>query len=259
MEKHSARPGGNVIVFDSGIGGLNLLYHCQKKVPWAHYFYVSDSQNVPYGNRPPEEIAKLAFAALSGIEKLNPAALVVACNTVTAHCIDALRQRFTFPVIGIQPAVKQAAKVGGKCLVLATDATVKSTAFLNLVKAYAPADTKIFGSKALADYVEKNVLSLPDELPENLLPDLSPDTVVLGCTHYAYVKEQIIRRYNCPVFDGLEGTAANFRNRLGISDHFCPATGNYDHQTEETAKITFLGGNCEYNKQIMKYLFTKLG
>lgn len=244
----------SVVVFDSGIGGLNLLRACVKLVPHARYYYVSDSANVPYGNRPPEEIMRLTTNALSGIERLNPAALVIACNTVTAVCIEELRKKYPFPVIGIQPAVRQAAKVGGKCLVLATEATVKSPAFKNLVNRFAPS-AEVFGSRRLAAYVEENIFSLPETLPDGLLPDVEADSVVLGCTHYAFVKSRIEGRYHCPVFDGMEGTAARFRDVIGTEIHFCPQTGIFDHLGNEKLKITYLGENSERYAQIMKCLF----
>ncbi|MCM1545641.1 MAG: glutamate racemase [Clostridiales bacterium] len=255
MERRST----SVVVFDSGIGGLNLLCACAARAPYARYYYISDSGNVPYGNRPPEEIMRLTLSALSGIEKLGPAALVVACNTVTATCIAELRRRFSFPVVGIQPAVKQAAVRGGKCLVLATNATVKSASFLNLVKSYAPKDTEVAGCENLAAYVEENVLALPDVLPRGLLPEISADSVVLGCTHYAFIKGQIERHYGCPVYDGIEGTASRFSEILGTGDHFCRKNGDFRPLSEKRLKITYKCENIERYKQIMKCLFRNYG
>lgn len=259
MEKRSAGQTKSVVVFDSGIGGLNLLCACAARVPHAHYYYISDDENVPYGNRPPEEITRLTLSALGRIEELDPAALVVACNTVTANCIDDLRRRYPFPVVGIQPAVKPAAALGGKCLVLATNATVKSQAFLKLVNRYAPKDTKAVGCERLAAYIEQNVLSLPDELPKELLPDIEADSVVLGCTHYTFVKRQIESRYNCAVFDGTEGTAAHFSEIMGITDHSVMKSGDFRPPTEKELKITYKCQNIERYAQIMKCLFSIYG
>lgn len=256
MEKLTARGCGAVAVFDSGIGGLNLLCRCARLVPGAEYYYISDSDNVPYGNRSRQEILSLTLAALKDIESLNPEALIIGCNTVTAHCINDLRKIYKFPVIGIQPAVKQAAKSGGRCLVLATEATVNSGAFSQLVKNYAPHDTEVVGCKHLAEYIERNILHLPKRLPEGLLPDIAADSVVLGCTHYAFVKRQIQQRYGCSVFDGLDGTAARFAEIVGIANHFCPPIGISVHRNNKKLKITFIGGNIDLNKQIMKYLFS---
>lgn len=249
----------SVVVFDSGIGGLNLLCACAARVPHAHFYYISDEKNVPYGNRPPEEIMRLTLSALEGIDELNPAALVVACNTVTANCIDGLRQKFSFPVIGIQPAVKPAAQLGGRCLVLATAATVHSSSFLKLVNRYAPADTVAVGCERLASYIEQNVLALPEELPEGLLPDIAADSVVLGCTHYTFVKSQIERRYHCPVFDGTEGTAAHFSEIVGITDHSHTENGDFRPLHEKQLKITYMCLNSDRYAQIMKCLFRNYG
>ena len=259
MEKRSADSSISVVVFDSGIGGLNLLHACALRVPCAHYYYISDSAHVPYGNRPPDEIMRLTLSALGGIEDLNPSALVVGCNTVTANCIDELRRKFSFPVVGIQPAVKQAAKVGGRCLVLATNATVKSAPFLKLVGRFAPESTTVVGCGTLAEYVERNVLALPEKLPDGLLPDIRADSVVLGCTHYAFVKKQIEARYNCPVFDGIEGTAAHFSEIVGTTDHSHTKNGDFGPLAEKQLKITYNCENIERYAQIMKCLFRMSG
>lgn len=255
METQNSNPNGAVVVFDSGIGGLNLLYECVRSAPQFHYYYVSDNVNVPYGNKSPDEILHFTLAALSGIETLSPRALIVACNTVTATCIDKLRQQFAFPVIGIQPAIKQAAKAGGECLVLATKSTVNSPSFLSLVSRYGNKNTHVVGSENLAGFVEENVFRLPDKLPEGLLPDCRADCVVLGCTHYSFVKRQIEGKYNCPVFDGIAGTAAHFCEIVGTDDHLQPLTGNFAHLPTEKFKITFYRGNNERNKHIFKCLF----
>lgn len=249
------------VVFDSGIGGLNLLNACASRVPDLDYFFISDNKNVPYGNRSGEEILSLVLSALEGIEELNPAALVVACNTVTALCIATLRQRFAFPVVGIQPAVKPAAKAGGRCLVLATEATLKSSAFSHLVTDTVPQDKQpqmtVKACAGLADYVERNIFSLPETLPEGLLPNVETDSVVLGCTHYTYIKKQIEKFYNCAVFDGTEGTASHFAEIVGTGDHFCPYAGISDHFCSSKPKITFLRGDNAKNKLIYEKMFGK--
>ena len=255
MEKQSEQKNINVVVFDSGIGGLNLLHECAVRVPQAHYYFISDNDNVPYGNKSEDEILSLTLNALNGIETLSPAALIVACNTVTAHCIGKLRSIFDFPVVGIQPAVKQAAKVGGKCLVLATEATVKSQSFLALVSAYSQPETEVTGCAHLAEYIEKNILNLPGQLPDGLLPDKKADSVVLGCTHYAFVKEQIKRKYGGEVFDGMAGTAAHFAEIVGMGNHFLGFSGIADHHNEEKLNITFLKGDCVNTALIYENMF----
>ncbi len=233
-----------VCVFDSGIGGINLLHECAKKLPCVNLYYYADNYNVPYGNRTDGELFPLVEAAFEKISRVNPAAAVVACNTVTARCIDYLRKKYTFPIVGIQPAVKPAVKVGGKCLVLATEATVESTAFKNLVARFPESDITAYACRELASFVEENIFSLPESLPSKLLPHFSADSVVLGCTHYAFVRKQIEKAYRCPVFDGMLGTADHLKQILGISDHF--------YASER--KIAFFGGDFNKNSNIFDKL-----
>ncbi|MGN0805224.1 MAG: glutamate racemase [Candidatus Coproplasma sp.] len=242
------------VVFDSGIGGLNLLYECAKRTPSVHFYYVSDNANVPYGNRSKEELLSLTYNALKGIENLRPLALVVACNTVTANCIESLRSDFSFPVVGIQPAIKQAVEVGGRCVVLATEATVKSVALKKLAERYGNNIYPI-ACKDLASYIEKNILDLPPILPQGLLPNVCADSVVLGCTHYSFVKKQIESFYRCPVFDGTGATADHFAKIIGTNNHFSPHLGIVDHKAIKKFKITFDGGNSVLNSQIFKIIF----
>lgn len=251
MEKRSRC----AVVFDSGIGGLNLLSECSKRIRGIRYYYISDGDNMPYGNKSGEEILALTLKALEGIGELKPLALVIACNTVTANCIGELRARLPYPVVGIQPAVKQAAEFGGKCLVLATNATVASRSFIGLVRATKNLEAEVVGCRGLAEYIDKNIFNLTGELPEELLPDAAPDCVVLGCTHYTFVKKQIGEKYGCPVFDGTGATADHFAKIVGKNNHFAPLLGKNDRFDLKQANITFLGKNFERNSQIFNQFF----
>ena len=141
-------------------------------------------QNVPYGNLPQDELKKKVERIFSGISALKPAAAVVACNTVTARCIKSLRADYSFPIVGIQPAVKEAVKTGGKCIVFATPATATSSSLKKLIDAYGNAQTEVVACPKFAAFVERNIFNLDEEELINLLPDVTADAVVLGCTHY---------------------------------------------------------------------------
>lgn len=231
--------------FDSGIGGIALLNECEKRSDNCRFAYFSDNYNVPYGNRSHEEILKLVSAAFEKIENLHPDVAVVACNTVTAECIKPLRQKYDFPIIGIQPAVKPAIEQCGSCAVLATPATAASEALKTLVSKYGgETNVKIIPCPELAAYIENNVFNYDIAKLNSLLPDVDCASIVLGCTHYSFIKDVINERYNKPVFDGLEGTAANFCKILGISDHYTSG-GN---------EVMFYGGNVSKNYYIYNYL-----
>lgn len=245
----------NVVVFDSGIGGLNLLYECAVRVREVDYYYVSDSANMPYGNRSREEILALTLNALKSAEALNPVALVLACNTVTANCIESLRARYAFPVIGVQPAIKSVAGLTDNCLILATNATVKSDEFNRLLSKYDLSNVSVRGCDDLAKYIEDNVFNLPKLLPDGLLPDVEADCVVLGCTHYAFVKSQIAAKYGCSVIDGIGGTADHYAKILGTVDHLTPFLGEISHSNKKAVNITFLGDDFEKNSQIFRNIY----
>lgn len=247
-----------VIVFDSGIGGLNILNACAAKYPQLDYVYAADNFNVPYGNISAEEVFGLSTGVLDGAMRFMPSAIVVACNTVTAECIDRLRERYAVPVIGMQPAVKEAAAYGGDCAVLVTRATAESANFNRLIE-HNFSEARVYPCSGLADYIEKNILSLPENLPEGLVKiEGKPDSIVLGCTHYMYLSAQFRRAYGCRIFDGSEGTARRLGKILGISDHLNEKSGIGDHISEKNSQIVYFSGNINKNRRIYEQIFKNL-
>ena len=245
----------SVIVFDSGIGGLNVLNACVKRYPHFDYIYAADNFNVPYGMRSAEEVFSLATAVLDGAMQYRPTAIVVACNTVTAECIERLRERYPVPIVGMQPAVKEAAKSGGKCAVLVTEATAQSSNFRALVAANFPSAT-VCPCPDLAAYIEGNIFALPEVLPKDLvaLPE-NCESIVLGCTHYVYLAGQLSRAYCCRIFDGIDGTSRRLGEMLGISDHRGEISGISDHCLSKTGKVSFYCGNIAKNRRIYSAIF----
>ena len=238
-----------VCVFDSGIGGLWLLYECVKKLPKVDFIYFSDNENVPYGSLAQDKLIELTDSIFSEISKFDPAAAVVACNTVTARCIDHLRAEYAFEIVGIQPAVKPATAVGNKCLVLATPSTAESKSLHTLIEKFGKGKVDTVACPDLAQYIENNYENIDEEYVKNRLPQVECDSVVLGCTHYIYIKEIVKSFYNCPVFDGIEGTADNLAGKLGKNDHSEP----------RAQKIVFKGGNADKNQEIFRGMISKLG
>lgn len=255
-----------VCFFDSGIGGLNLLCECAKKLPHVNFKYFADNYNVPYGSMPREEIIERADAVFSEIEKIKPSAAVIACNTVTAQAAEFLRAKYSFPIVGVQPAVKPAAESGGDCLVLATEATAYSEALHTLIEKYGGGATKVAPCPELAPYIEKNIFSLDERSVYLMLPPVQTQNVVLGCTHYTFVKDYIKRRYGCEVFDGIEGTARRLCKILGIFDHLdrkdedLSKNGHFEPNFEEiAAKVEFIGGDERKNSAVFKWLVGQSG
>lgn len=237
---------GNRLVccFDSGIGGLRLFAECVKQRHDCDFIYFADNFNVPYGSLKGEEILSLADKKFSLMARLNPAAAVVACNTVTAGCIEFLREKYSFPIIGIQPAVKPAALNSERCVVLCTPATANSSALGNLIEKFGRGRTRALACDGLAAYIENNIFNMENKEVEKLLPAAECDGVVLGCTHYTYAADIISAHYKCPVYDGIEGTAARLSKILGIPDH----------RNLTPRKVAFSGGNVKLNRSVFEFL-----
>ncbi|MGN0814995.1 MAG: glutamate racemase [Candidatus Coproplasma sp.] len=244
MNKENIYLNRPVCVFDSGIGGLTLFAECVKKYPGTDFAYFADNYNVPYGNLPPERIVELTESAFEKIASLNPEAAIIACNTATALCADRLRKRYDFPVLGIQPAIKPAAEAGGRILVLATCATVESDSFKALVARYGKGSVSVHACSQLAEYIEKNVVGYPCIDVGGFLPDVEADSVVLGCTHYTFVKNAIKNKYRCAIYDGIVGTADHLKPFLGISD---PDSKNKQN-------IAFINGDFNKNRRVYEIL-----
>ncbi|MDE6597126.1 MAG: glutamate racemase [Clostridia bacterium] len=238
-----------VCFFDSGIGGLSLLYECVRILPRVDFTYFADNYRMPYGSLTHEKMLEYVDEAFSFIAAQNPAATVVACNTVTAQCVNYLRQKYKFNIVGIQPAIKPAAARGGKCLVLATPSTAQSQSLNLLAERYGCGVTEIHACPDLAAYIENNIANLSEKEVQKLLPQIEADSVVLGCTHYVFIKEIITDFYNCPVFDGIEGTAAHLAEILGI----------FDHRAQRGQKISFKGGDFTKNRVIFNRILVEKG
>lgn len=230
--------------FDSGIGGLPLMYKCYELRSDFDFAYFADNYNVPYGNKTHKEISDRVSLIFEKMALLEPTVAVVACNTVTAECIEDLRRKYSFPIIGIQPAVKPAAERSAKCVVLATQATADSYSLQKLIGGYGGGHTEAVACKNLAEYIESNIFNLNKEEIFGLLPKISCDGIVLGCTHYSYIADIVADFYGCPVYDGTDGTA----------DRFCKILGKPDHQRKQGTEVAFYGGNCLKNSKIFEYL-----
>lgn len=183
-------------VFDSGIGGLTVVSHLRLLMPKTPIFYVADTQFSPYGNLDGSTLKDRVKIISSWLIEQSASVIVVACNTATAIAIDQLREEFDVPIVGVEPGVKPAAlnsdslKVG----ILATENTVASQRYQNLIERFVPNVEVISqGCPGLADAIEyklEKAVPLVETYVRPLL-ERGVDHIVLGCTHYPLVKEQI--------------------------------------------------------------------
>ena len=192
----SSRPIG---VMDSGVGGISVLKHIHALLPHEDLIYFADSKYAPYGNKTPAEITARCFEIADFLIAKDVKALVVACNTATAASIDAMRGKYSLPIIGMEPAVRPAAEASknGVIGVLATVGTLKSAQFAALLESYGR-NVKVVTQACvgLVECIERGELNTPKTkalIRQYSLPLLAEgaDTIVLGCTHYPFVKDAI--------------------------------------------------------------------
>lgn len=186
-------------IFDSGVGGLSIAKSIRELLPNENLLYVADSQHAPYGNQSCDFIAQRVHAISSFLIKNDAKAIVIACNTATVFTATSLRNKFSLPIIAVEPGIKPATIMtrNGVIGILATTQTVNSLSFQNLVKRFSADNIiAIQACPELATQVEK--LELNNHKTKQLLQaylqpllDKGMDTLVLGCTHYGFLTELI--------------------------------------------------------------------
>lgn len=212
-------------VFDSGVGGISVLRELVKIMPQENYIYYGDSKNAPYGTKTTEQVRALTRMHAEELFARGAKGLVVACNTATSAAVRVLREEFPqIPIVGIEPAVKPAAtyKEHPRVLVMATPMTIREEKLKRLIARYSDCGEIIpLPCPGLMDFVERGDLDGEDVkryLVELLYEyTLHPvDSVVLGCTHYPFVRNMIqeVLGENVMIFDGGEGTAREMKRRL---------------------------------------------
>jgi len=187
---------GSIGIFDSGIGGSTVLKEIIKILPQENYIYYSDSKNNPYGDKSDEEIKKLCDNIVQKLIHKNCKAIVIACNTASAKAARFLRKKYKeIPIIAIEPAYKMVHDFAyeGRTLVMATKGTIESEKFNLLFNKYNNQKTDLLACKGLADIIEEgNKQKIEKYLQENLNKYKGKiENVVLGCTHYPLIQEEI--------------------------------------------------------------------
>ena len=210
--------------FDSGVGGISVLKKAMALLPQEDFVYFGDSIHAPYGDKDLDTIKRLSFQVVEKLMDYSIKAIVVACNTATSAAIEDLRSIYPdLPVIGIEPALKVAVDhtEKGNILVLATKRTLEEKKFKNLLDRYKesrsvetlPLPGLVEIIEEGGDYQEKSYLYLKEAL-KSVEKEMS--AVVLGCTHYPFIKPSLRRIYGEDVLivDGSEGTARHLKEVL---------------------------------------------
>lgn len=215
-------------VMDSGVGGISVLKHVHALLPHEDLIYFADSKHAPYGSKTADEITARCMQITDFLLQKNVKAIVVACNTATAAAIDELRETFDIPIIGMEPAVKPAAEASrnGVIGVLATVGTLKSAQFAALLESYGR-NVKVVTQACvgLVECIERGELDTPETkalIRQYTMPLLAEgaDTIVLGCTHYPFVKEAIreIVGENISLIDTGAAVAKQLKRQLVEKD-----------------------------------------
>ncbi len=251
----NSRPIG---VFDSGLGGITVLAELKKCMPYENFIYFGDSKNAPYGTKNEDEILKCSENAVEKLIDKGTKAIVIACNTATSVAARSLRGKFTLPIIGIEPAVKPAAMNhrGGKILVMATPVTLKNDKFIYLMKSYSEISEIIpLPCPSLVEIIEKGIICGEeiDDYLSNIFSNIdcsSINAIVLGCTHYPYIKNSIKKHFssNIDIIDGGYGTAMETKRRL--------CDENMLNSQSDDGYIEFISSKDSYGEaELMKKMY----
>jgi glutamate racemase len=226
-------------VFDSGVGGLSVLRHIRDQLPHEDLLYVADSAYAPYGARLSGEVQARSLALAGFLVGRGAKALVVACNTATASAAALLRERYALPIIAMEPAVKPAVQItrSGIIGVLATSGMLKSAQFAALLESYGKGVQIITtAGVGLVECVERGDLD-SNEVKALLRSYLTPmleqgaDTLVLGCTHYPFLRP-MIEQVACGLMSIVDTGAAVARHLRQRIESNGIATANLGHGKE---------------------------
>jgi glutamate racemase len=189
-------------VFDSGIGGLTVVHEIMRQLPNESVVYFGDTARVPYGPKSPDTVRRYSREIASFLLQQDAKAIVIACNTATAHALAALTADLTVPVIGVvEPGARAAVRAsrGGRIGVIGTLGTIASGAYDRAIRARLPnAYVVAQPCPLLVPLVEEGWIDhavTAAVAQEYLAPLVAEhvDTLVLGCTHYPLLKSVLCR------------------------------------------------------------------
>lgn len=240
-----------ILIFDSGVGGLSVYQEIQQQLPFSKYIYAFDNAAFPYGELTESELIERTAHIINKITAMHHISIVViACNTASTIVLPYLREQLSIPIVGVVPAIKPAAKISNNIGLLATPATVQRKYTYELIEAFAPiSSVQLLGSTRLVEIAEEKMVGVNVDLNE-LESILSVwknrvDTIVLGCTHFPFLKEEIKKVLGNQVLliDSGEAIARRVKQLLGRSDEnvlsgagevYCSAPSNKEEALNKT-------------------------
>ncbi len=253
-----------MLVMDSGLGGLSVVRALRAAQPGLVLHYLADTAGFPYGSRDPAALTARAISLLrTVVMQGSPSTIVLACNTLSTLSLETLRQAFPYPFVGTVPAVKVAAaqSVTRRFTLLATPNTAQSSYSGALISEFAPdCVVDCYGAPNLASYAEQILLGKPvdrDALRAEIAPAFQDDArgktdaVVLGCTHYPLILEQLQEVAPWPVA-WIDSGDAIARRALTFAAQEEPAVG------ASIAYVTAAADQARYEDVFWREGFTKV-
>ncbi len=208
-------------VFDSGLGGLSVLKELRKLLPNEDYIYYADSINCPYGDKSLDELINITSNIVDYLIEKGVKIIVIACNTATTSCMKRLRELYPDTIfVGTVPAIKVAYDHNYKnTIILSTPYTTKSKRVQELMRDYTRDDQELYvvSGENLASLIEDNNSSEIDNVLNRILSPYKDkaDSIVLGCTHYSLIKEEIEKVLpNVVQLDGCKGISEEVKRQL---------------------------------------------
>jgi len=223
-------------IFDSGVGGTSIWKEIHKILPFESTIYLADSKHAPYGDKSKDTILDLSIKNTEYLLDKGCKLIVVACNTATTNGIKTLRETYSIPFIGIEPAIKPAAlKTKTNAVgILATKGTLSSDLFHKTTNLYTIGIKVIEqvgeGIVALIENGKTNSPEMKSLLQHYLEPMLNADIdhLVLGCTHYTYLGPQLMELLpkHVKIIDSGEAVARQTKTVLVNNDLLCTQQSN---------------------------------
>ena len=235
--------GDSIVIFDSGLGGVTALLEAIRAMPSEHFIYYGDTAHVPYGPKDAEEIRGYLDHMMEATRPYSPKAVLLACNTATVTSADYLREKYTLPIVGMEPAVKPAIEHDvdrKRILVLSTEGTGKSARLRRLVEKFDDDRlVDILPLPNLVDFAERlefNTDAVRYDM-ETILASYPLEeygALVLGCTHFIWYRD-LFRELLPAHMEILDGNAATVRQLMR------KLKGNIREEGEGSLRMAFTG------------------
>lgn len=246
-------------VFDSGLGGLSIAHAIEKILPEEDLVYFADLEYSPYGPKSKEIIAERSERIVDFLKEQNCKLIVVACNTATVNSIEILRSKFSIPIVGVEPGIKPAVMKSESAVigVLATEQTLKSGSFKRLKSSYSK--NSLIEVMPCPDFVTlvETLQHKGDSAKEAVERYIRPllekkcDQIVLGCTHFSFLKDRIkdVVGDQAEIIDTAEAVAKQVFNKLSQLD--------IQNNSDSKNTIKFWTSRIENSSKAVSHLWGK--